>query len=111
MCGITKRTEIGVVGRNDNDAAARCEQPMELFNRGDNFSYVFDDVRGADLAEGVVAEREREMIQACDHIRPSMRVPIQAYGAGVLIEPAPYVKYRELEYRTSRADACLRCRS
>jgi hypothetical protein len=71
---------------------------------------VFDHVRGADLPEGAVAEREREMIQACDHVYPSMRVPIQAYGARVLIEPAPHVEDWELAYGTRRA-SCLRCRS
>jgi hypothetical protein len=39
-----------------------------------------------------------------------VRVPVQAYSAGVFIEPAADVENRQLAYRARRADGCLRFR-
>jgi hypothetical protein len=36
-----------------------------------------------------------------------MRVAIQAYGAGVLVEAAADIENWELAYRTGRAGGCL----
>jgi len=98
--GIAKGAEIGVVGRNDDDAAARCKQAMKLLHRADHVGYVFDDVGGADLAEGAVAEWEWETIQVCDDVGPGVRVEIQAYCTGILIEPAAHIENRKLAYKT-----------
>lgn len=100
--GIAKGAEIGVVRGNDNDSAAGYEQAMELFYRADHVGYVFDDVGGADLAEGVVAEWKWEMIQVCDHVRPGMRTTIQADSAGVLVEPAADIENGKLAYGNGR---------
>jgi hypothetical protein len=110
VSGIAKRAEISVVGRNDNDATSRCEQAVKLFNRADYVGYVFDHVCGSDLTECTIAEWEREVIQVCDNIRPSMRVPIQAYSARLFIEPAPHIENWKLAYRTGRARGRLRFR-
>lgn len=105
--GIAKRAEVGVVRRNDDDPAARDEQPVELFDGAYHISYVFNHVGGADLAEGAVAERKWEMIQVRDDVGPGMRVAIQAYGAGVLVEAAADIENWELAYRTGSAGGCL----
>jgi hypothetical protein len=105
MGGIAKGAEISVMWRNDDDPTARCEYAMELFYSADHISYVFDDVDGADLAEGAVAERKWEMIQVRDDVGPGMWASIQAYGAGVLVEPAADIENWALAYRTGRADA------
>jgi hypothetical protein len=105
--GIAKRAEVGVMGRNNNDPAARDEQPVEFFDSSDHISYVFDHVRGANLAEGAVAERKWEMIQVRDDVGSGMRAAIQAYGAGVLVEPAADIENWELAYRTGSAGGCL----
>jgi hypothetical protein len=68
---------------------------------------VFNHVGGADLAEGAVAERKWEMIQVRDDVGPGMRVAIQAYGAGVLVEAAADIENCELAYRTGSAGGCL----
>lgn len=94
--GIAKGAEISVVGCNDDDAAARRQQSVELFYRADHVSDVFNDVGGADLTEGAVAEREWEMIQAGDDVGPGMRVAIEAYGARVLVEPAAHIENGKL---------------
>ena len=78
VSGIAKGAEVGVVGRNDHEDAARFEQAVKLFHRPDHIGHVFDDVCGPDLAEGVVTERKWKMIQVCDHVGPGMRITIQA---------------------------------
>jgi hypothetical protein len=81
---------------------------MELFHGADHIRYVFDDVRGSDLAEGAVAEREWEMIQVRDYVGPCMPVPIQAYGAGVLVEAAADVENGKLAYGKGLRCGCLK---
>lgn len=80
---------------------------MELFYRADHVSNVLNNVCGADLAEGAVAEGKWKMIKVCDDVRPGMRITIQAQSAGVLVQPAAYIENWKLAYRKGRADVCL----
>ena len=108
--GIAKGTEICVMWRKDNGTATGCQQPVELFHGADDVSHVFDQVNRTNLSEHAVAEREREMIQIRDHIGPGAWIPIQAYSAGLFIEPAADIENRQLAYRTRGADGYLRFR-
>ena len=105
--GIAERAEICIVGRNDNGAAARGEQPMEFLDCPYNVRHMLDHVRGADLAEGAVTKGEREMIEAGDNVGPGIRTVVETNSARVLIEPAPDVENWKLAYRTRRAGRCL----
>lgn len=78
VSGIAKGAEVGVVGRNDDEEAARFEQAVKLFDGADYIGHMFDDVRGPDLTEGAVTERKWKIIQVCDHVGPGTRITIQA---------------------------------
>ena len=90
--GIAKRAEIGVMRGHDDDAAARCQQAMELFDGADHVGDVFDQVYGADPGERVIAKRERKVIEVGDNVGAGVEVAIQSDRAGVLIYSATNVE-------------------
>lgn len=105
--GIAERAEICVVGRDDNRAAARSEQPVKLLDCAYNIRHMLDHVRGADLAERAVTKGKREVIEAGDNVGPGVGAAIETNRAGVFVEPAADVENWKLAYRTGRAGGCL----
>ena len=104
MRGVAKRTEVGVVGRNDHHPAARSEQAMEFLDGANHIRDVLDDMRCADFAERIAFDRPWEMVEVSDNIRLSTRVAVDSDGAGVLINTAAYVQDWQGAQRT---DLCL----
>ena len=76
---IAERTEISVVRRDDDRAAAGSKQAIELFHGADHVGHVLNDVDRAHFAERTVAEWKGEMIEIGDHIRLGGRIAIQTY--------------------------------
>jgi len=88
VCGITKGAEIGVVGSDDEDAAAGACEAVELLDGADDGGDMLDHVDGADLVEGVVAEGIREMIEVAEEVGAAGGIAVNAYGARVFVDSA-----------------------
>ena len=92
MRGIAEGTVIRVMRRGDENGAARFGDAMKFFHGGDDVRDVFDDVLGAELVEGIVAEGQAAMVQMAEHIGGGGRIHIEADGAGIFCRPAAYVE-------------------
>lgn len=77
----------------DEHATAGLEQPVEFLDGPDNIRYVFDEMDCADLTEGTVPEREREVVEVGDDISIGVRVPIDPDCARIFVDPAAYIEY------------------
>jgi hypothetical protein len=97
---ITKRAEIGVVRSHDHHPAARGHDTVELFHRADYICYMFDQMDGADFAEGIVTEGKGDLVQICDHVRARIRVTVYPDSARIFVEPTTYVKDRQRSHAT-----------
>ncbi len=101
MRGVAKRTEIGVVGSNDYRAAARRQQPMNLFHQANHVGDVFYNVNRPHFPERFVAKRKREVIQIGNNVGARVRIVIEPDGARILVDPAADVEYRKGAYASN----------
>jgi hypothetical protein len=92
---VTERTEVCIVRRNDNHAALRREQAVELLHGADHVSDVFYDVDRTDFAEGAVRKGKRIMIEVRDNIRTRIRITIDANRTRIFVDPAANVEDRK----------------
>ena len=73
--------------RGDNHGAAPgLQNAMKLFHQPDHIRYVLDDMNGAHLTEGTVAERIRRMVQVGNDVGARTEIAIEPDGSGMLIE-------------------------
>ncbi len=93
--GVAKRAEICVMRRNDDGAATRGEQPVEFFHGAYHVGDVLDDMRYAQLAKRVIAERIREMVEVSQDVGVSAGIAIDTDGARVFIAAAADVQNRK----------------
>src|SRR5580704_5090063 len=92
MGGIAERAEIRVMGSGDEDGAARFGDAVKFFHGGDVVRYMFDDVLGAEMVEGIIAEGQAALVQMAEHIGGRGWIHIEANGAGVFCRPTAYVE-------------------
>jgi imidazolonepropionase-like amidohydrolase len=92
MGGVAERTVIGVVRCLDSDTAAGAYEAMEFLHGADNVGNVFDNVDGAEMVEGAVAERVREGIEIAENVGGAGGVGIDADRAGVFADAAADVE-------------------
>ena len=90
--GIAERTVIRVVRRGDEDGAAGFGDAVKFFHGGDDVRDVFDDVFGAELVEGIIAEGQAAMVQMAEHVGGGGRIHVEADGAGIFCRTAAYVE-------------------
>lgn len=90
---ITKRTEIGVVRCNDQNAATGFQQSVELLHCPNHIGDVFDDVNRSNFAERRISKRKREMIEVGDDIGVRVGISIKPNCAWMLLDAAPHVEY------------------
>ena len=93
---VAEGTEIGVVRGNDNHSASVCQQAVELFHGADDVADVFDDVHGADFAKAGVGEGKRKLVEIGDDVGAGFRIPVESDGAGIFVDAAANVQYRQL---------------
>ena len=93
MGRIAERTEIGVMGGDDQDAPTGLEQPMEFLYGPDDVRDMFDQVDRADFTKARVLKREREVIEIRDHVGIRVNVPINSDCARMLLDSTADVKY------------------
>src|SRR5271169_7219454 len=92
MGGIAERTVIRVVRGGDEDGAAGFGDTVKFFHGGDDVRDVFDDVFGAELVEGIVAEGQAAAVQMAEDIGGGGWIHIEADGAGIFCRPTAYVE-------------------
>src|SRR5580704_213248 len=92
MCRITERTVIRVVRRGDENGAAGLGDAVKFFHGGDDVRDVFDDVLGAELVEGTIAEGQAAVVEVAEDIGGGGGIHVEADGAGVFCRPTAYVE-------------------
>ena len=90
--GIAVRTEVRVMRGHDDGAAAGHEQTVKFFDGSDDVSDMFDDMDGADLAEGAIGQRPGEVIEICNKVSTRARIAIDADSAGILVDAAANIE-------------------
>jgi len=90
---IAERTEIGVMGSDDQHAPTGLEQPMEFLYRPDDVGDMFDQVDRTDFTKARVLKREREVIEIRDHVGIGVNVPINSDCTRILLDSTTHVKY------------------
>jgi hypothetical protein len=76
----------------DENCAAWFGNAMKFFHGGDDVRDVFDDVLGAQMIEGIIAERQAAAIEMAEDIGGGGWIHIEADGAGIFRRPAAYVE-------------------
>lgn len=94
--GIAKRTEIGVVRRDDKGATARREQAMKLFYSADHIGDMLDDVNGTELMKRVVAKWERKAVEIGNDVCARIWIAIDTNGARMLVQPTADIKNQQI---------------
>src|SRR5277367_867964 len=92
MSGIPEGAEIGVMRSGDENGAPGFGDAVEFFHGGDDVRDVFDDVFGAELVEGIVAEGQAAVVQMAENIGGGGWIHIEADGAGIFCWTAAYVE-------------------
>src|SRR5271169_7083227 len=92
MGGIAEGAVIRVVRGGDEDGAAGFGDTVKFFHGGDDVRDVFDDVFGAELVEGIVAEGQAAVVQRAENIGGGGWIHIEADGAGIFCWTAAYVE-------------------
>src|SRR3954447_11418497 len=93
MGRIAERTEIGVMGSDDQHAPTRLEQAVEFLYCLDDVRDMFDQVNRTDFTKGRVLKWEREVIEIRDHVGIGVNVPIHSDCTRVLLDSTADVKY------------------
>ena len=85
MCRVAKGTEVGVVGRDNGDAAPGRKQTVKLLHRPHDVAYVLDHMNGPDLPERAISKRKGERVQIRDYVGPGPWVSVNSNGARIFI--------------------------
>ncbi len=94
MGRVAKGAEIGVVRSDDDRAAARCEETVELLHRANHVGYVFDDMDCPHFAKRAVSEWKRVLVEIRNYIGASMLVTIDSDRARILVNSAAHIEDR-----------------
>ena len=103
VCGIAKRTEVCVVGRDQINGPAPARYAMELFDRTNHIFHVFDQVNSAHLIERVIAEGQRTLIHIAENVGCGVGVHINPDRTRILPRPAADIQNTQ----TPSAKNCL----
>src|ERR1700685_303470 len=92
MGRVAEGAEVGVRRRGDDEAAAGREHTMKLLHGADDVGDVLDDMNGAQLGEGAVADGIRKTVQVAEHVGARVGSAIKADRAGIFVDAAADVE-------------------
>src|SRR6185437_8830140 len=89
---IAKGTEIRVMRRDNQNLAARREQPVKLLHTSDHIGNVLDDVNCTNKAKLAVGERIRKAVQVAQDVGPARRIAVDSDRTRIFLNAATDVK-------------------
>src|SRR5580704_13853214 len=92
MRRVAKGTVIRVVRGGDENCAARLGDAVKFFHGSDDVRDVFDDVFGAELVEGIIAEGQSAVVQMAEYIGSGGWIHVESDGAGIFCRTTAYVE-------------------
>ena len=92
MGGIAKRTEVRVVGRDDDHLGPVATQTVQFFYCANHVADMLDHVDQAQLVERRILQRPGKLIQVVDDIGGGPRKTVNAEGSGMFFNPAPDIE-------------------
>src|SRR5579862_8025279 len=78
--------------RLDMNDPARADDAVELLDGSDYVGKMLDDMNGAQLIEGVIAERIRQPVELAQHIGAAGGIPVDTNRSGKFVDPAADVE-------------------
>jgi len=100
--GVAEGTEVGVMGRLDENPPARLEQTVEFFHGADDVSQMLHDMNGAHGCKRPVAKRVRKLIEVAQHIGSAGGVAVNAEGIRIFADTAANVENFQSTLRARR---------
>ena len=88
MGGITKRAEVGVMRRHDDQPASRSKQTMEVFHGSQHAGDMLDHMGGANFGKRAIGKGQGRLVQVRDYIGAACRMSVYADGAGKFVDAA-----------------------
>src|SRR6185437_13454276 len=89
---IAKGTEICVMRRNNQNLAARREQPVKLLHTSDHVGNVLDDVNCTNKAKLAIGERIREMVQIAEDVGTARGIAVDSDRSRIFVNATTDVK-------------------
>ena len=96
MRWIAEAAEIGVMRSGNYQPSRGRQQPVKLLYGSDDVGHMLNQMNGPHLAERIVGERERKLVEVGHNIGACVRIAVDANGARVFVNAAANVENRQL---------------